>query len=151
MALKWVISMKKGTLLYWIASFDEQSHCKDVSSTRWLKWWSFLSWVTGGKKLHQICSATCIYRTVFELKNFWLLFHQRIGIQKKARHLFLTNFCKFDFKKIYFPKCVPNFWPSKPKRTTDQCLLFWTHRHHLTMANGNQPSGGNALVLICHR
>ena len=23
----------------------------------------------GGKKLHQICSATCIYRTVFELKN----------------------------------------------------------------------------------
>ena len=23
----------------------------------------------GGKKLHQICSATCIYGTVFELKN----------------------------------------------------------------------------------
>ena len=23
----------------------------------------------GGKKLHQICIATCIYRTVFELKN----------------------------------------------------------------------------------
>ena len=23
----------------------------------------------GGKKLHQICSATCIYMTVFELKN----------------------------------------------------------------------------------
>ena len=23
----------------------------------------------GGKKLHQICSATCIYTTVFELKN----------------------------------------------------------------------------------
>ena len=23
----------------------------------------------GGKKLHQICSATCIYWTVFELKN----------------------------------------------------------------------------------
>ena len=23
----------------------------------------------GGKKLHQICSASCIFRTVFELKN----------------------------------------------------------------------------------
>ena len=37
----------------------------------------------GGKKLHQICSATCIYRTVFELKNIlasniWILKGKRI-------------------------------------------------------------------------
>ena len=27
----------------------------------------------GGKKLHQISSGTCIYRTVFELKNILIL------------------------------------------------------------------------------
>ena len=45
----------------------------------------------GGKKLHQICSATCIYRTVFELKN--ILASIVVGPPKLGRVL--------DFHQLY--------------------------------------------------
>ena len=43
----------------------------------------------GGKKLHQISSATCIYRTVFELKNILA------SIKKLLSCGFETNLKKF--------------------------------------------------------
>ena len=39
-------------------------------------------------------------------------------------HIFI---CNFDFKCTLFSKSVPNFWPSKPKRTKS-LEFFYTHQ-----------------------
>ena len=43
----------------------------------------------GGKKLHQICSATCIYWTVFELKNILASITLRSNVLH--HHFYLTE------------------------------------------------------------
>ena len=47
------------------------------------------------------------------------------NIKKGAQLLLFTYFHNFDFKCTLFSKSVPNFWPSKPKRTKG--LEFFIH------------------------
>ena len=48
-------------------------------------------------------------------------------IKKGAQLLLLKYLQSFDFKCTLFSKSVPNFWPSKPKRTKD-LEYFYTYQ-----------------------
>ena len=48
-------------------------------------------------------------------------------IKKGGRLVLLTHFHNFEFKSTLFFKSVPNFGPSKPKRTK-HLEFFYTHQ-----------------------
>ena len=62
-----------------------------------------------------------------KIDGIFLIFFSLKNIKKGAQLLLLTYFHNFDFKCTLFSKSVPNFWPSKPKRTKS-LEFFYTHQ-----------------------
>ena len=62
-----------------------------------------------------------------KIDGIFLIFFSFKNIKKEDLLLFLKYLYNFHFKCTLFSKSVPNFWPSKPKRT-NHLKLFYTHQ-----------------------